>query len=688
MTARRVAARRLFFQLLLFLPAGIASSSAIPGCYAGGGGTDPPQESLYFPTGLAVSKGGNALYAVNSDFDLQWNGGTLQSYDLFLLRRDVNALILANLAPSGTRPIDIQCGNAISAAGVPCIPVLNQTWNPADCNAASSTDTSAILQSNGSRNSLNETCAPPVASSHYERSSATIGAFATQLQLTTVLTNNGRRRLFAPVSGNTSLTWADVPNDTLAIAPASDLPPPGIATFQPNDLTNSPFMVNCGADSSGRCGASNEAGNTIGDPRNTRNVTLPGEPFAMALTLDDSAVALTQQSTNQASVLLSGLAPNSVTVDSFSANAGAGVAGPNPAAGVPSPSPSMQFVLDGVPPGGDGIATVPHDESPDSPAPGCEFFPPAERPSACVRPSFLLTNHTTAEIDLLRYYDDFGASVVRPFLEREVAYPLTPLAGGTDSRGIVVDPTPRMQCRQAVSAAFQASTAPRTGVAPVLQGSLSPADIAAAEAPVDPCPSDPGGDACQQWIACGTVPSRVFFASRTPPALVVGAIGGPSVSGDGTFDPDRLTIGTPVPLAAGPSTVYLAPIVNRVGRYELRVFVVCFDSNTIFVYNPAFAGSANPEDGIENVINVGVGPFAMAFDPFDMRAVAQNAVVVPDSRQTDPAHLKVYRFAYVALFTNSYLQVIDLDDSLTDVSARTFENVVFTLGQPTAPKGT
>jgi hypothetical protein len=229
--------------------------------------------------------------------------------------------------------------------------------------------------------------------------------------------------------------------------------------------------------------------------------------------------------------------------------------------------------------------------------------------------------------------------------------------------------------------AFQSTPSPAHGaIAPDLQGTTPVL--------IDPCVSAPNGQACQQWIACGTTPSRVFFASRTPPALVVGQIGGPSASGNGTFDPDRLTIGKPVPLATGASTVYLAPIVNRLGKYELRVFVVCFDSNQVFVYNPAFANTANPENGVENVIEVGAGPFAMAFDPFDLNDVARGAAVPPDLRQADPAHLKTYRFAYLALFTNSYLQVIDLDDSLTDVSARTFENVVFTLGQPTTPKGT
>ena len=47
----------------------------------------PPLEQFYFPVGLKVSHGGTVLYAVNSNFDLQYNGGTLQSYDLRLIRQ-------------------------------------------------------------------------------------------------------------------------------------------------------------------------------------------------------------------------------------------------------------------------------------------------------------------------------------------------------------------------------------------------------------------------------------------------------------------------------------------------------------------------------------------------------------------------------------------------------------------------
>jgi hypothetical protein len=47
--------------------------------------------------------------------------------------------------------------------------------------------------------------------------------------------------------------------------------------------------------------------------------------------------------------------------------------------------------------------------------------------------------------------------------------------------------------------------------------------------------------------------------------------------------------------------------------------------------------------------------------------------------------LRKYRFAYVASFLQSYIQVIDLDGARGDKS--TFETVVYNLGAPTIPKG-
>jgi hypothetical protein len=595
----RDVARRLVFLLLRASSASavlvVAGAAAIPACYpGGGGGTDPPTDTFYFPVGLAVSSGGNALYAVNSDFDLQWNGGTLQSYDLFTIRRDTGALIKNNLAdmPVGTLN-----------ASIPF--VFPQSTDPKEFCLS---NTPPAINPDGSRIQLGQACSPPVNSTQYVRSSVIIGAFATDLQLQTAEGIVGTR-LFTPVRGNASVTWADVGADDPTSAPAiKDVVPPVVdqgavpgTPIVPDDI----FTLQCGTPQGGTCSAAHQAGNTV-DALDTRAVTMPGEPFGMAQTQDGTALAVTHQTTTETSLLT------------------AGIPGGEP--------PSMQFIVTNIVLGGSGITFIPHD--PQASVPPCESNGYV---SPCVRPAFLETSHNAAEIDLLRYYNDDGSSLHRPFLTKEAAITFTTNLGGTDSRGIVVDPTPRAACK--VTA-------------------VTPAD----------------------FQFCAQLPARVFFANRTPPSLVYGQIGAVSPSGDGTYDPDLLSLDGNLPLPAGPSRVYLAPIVNLEHQFEVRVFVVNFDSSTISVYNPGSKGDL----ALMATINVGPGPFAMAFDPFNLDDVATGATVGLDPRQDPSLQLRTYRFAYVASFTQSYVQVIDLDQS----QPTTFENVVFTLGKPTPPKGT
>jgi hypothetical protein len=183
-------------------------------------------------------------------------------------------------------------------------------------------------------------------------------------------------------------------------------------------------------------------------------------------------------------------------------------------------------------------------------------------------------------------------------------------------------------------------------------------------------------DVDRDVVACARKPARAFIANRTPAALLVGDIG-VTEGVDGAYDPDRLVIHTSIPLAAGPSKVYLAPIVDKDGRFALRAFVICFDAAMLFVIDP--------DTGVlENVIRTAPGPFAMAFDPFTLDGVAKNDEVAFDTR--DPGRgLRRYRFAYLASFTQSFVQVIDLDAA--QPNRATFEKVVFTLGLPTNPKG-
>jgi hypothetical protein len=574
-------------------------------CYSTGDGTAPPLQDFYFPVGLQVSAGGTVLYAVNSDFDLQYNGGTLQSYDLGLIRRHAVDLIADPLSP-----------------GVPILDRDKLSSQPCPGRSVEP---------------LGETCAPPVQSSFYVRDTAVIGAFATDLLLSLPPSrlvpqsprasgeppicpapalgtaapgcpSFGTRnvdRLFAPVRGNASLTWASVERDGPdSVVPADPKAPYG------------PFFIQCGRDSAGRCDGAHTAGEDPNESGNTRHITMPGEPFGMAISEDGAALVITHQNETKTSLFSTGLSRNDADAVA---------------------SPALQFVLDGLPVGGIGAVAVPHDRDAIR---ASQPFP---------RASFLQTSRSVPEVDLLRHYPDelggIGSSPPRPFLDREAAFPLTIGVSGADSRGIAVDPTPRILCKSRVLAA-------------------------------DPLKGRSQSDVDRELLACGRRPARVFIANRAPASLLVGEVGGSASVGD-DYDPDRLTIHTTIPLSAGPTKVFLAPVVERDGAYALRVFVVCFDSATVFVYDP-------DTEQVENVIRVGLGPFAMAFDPFTFEDVATHAQVPIDPRDAGRG-LRRYRFAYVASFTNSFVQVLDLDNA--QPNRATFERVVFTLGRPQTPKG-
>jgi hypothetical protein len=379
-----------------------------------------------------------------------------------------------------------------------------------------------------------------------------------------------------------------------------------------------PFALDCGTRVDGRCEASHQTGNDPNAPGNTRHATLPGDPFGMAQTEDGTALVVTSLTAQQTSVLTTGLGSSAVV------------------------DPAMQFALGGMPSGGNGIAAVPHVANGLAGYTRCEDDGDAE---PCVRPAFLQTNTGAGEIDLLRYYDDDGSTLHRPFIQKEAVFPLTLGSGGNDFRGIAIDPTPRYRCEA-------------TATTPDMRKE------------------------------CGSLPARVFIASRTPPSVVYADLGVYTSQG---YDPDALVFLGNIPLPAGPSKVYFAPVIVQDpagAHYEPRIFVTLFDAGAIVVINPELVP---PQ--VENYVYVGQNPYSMAFDPFGDIAVANGNPDAPSL--TDIAtHKSVdrlsakdqnrYRFAYVGIFTQSYLQMIDLDDS---AFTGTFEQVVFNFGQPSIPKG-
>lgn len=583
---------------ILALPAllGLSISSA---CYSQGDGADPPLDQLYFPVGLQVSHGGSVLYVANSDFDLQYNGGTLQSYDLALIRRHALALIADPKAPE--------------------VPFVRP---PAEYPSYDCAGTPPASAPSGSRQPLGETCAAPVRSDFYQRDAAVIGAFATDMLLSdppvvpSGATPRGFDRLFVPVRGNATLTWANVVRDTFDVAPPASVPADKAQAL----AAYAPWAVGCEqTGASRRCSDRHQIGENPDEPGNTRKLRMPGEPFGVAFSEDGRTALVTHQNDTKTSLFFTGLGPNDTSV-----------ATTDPKSEV---VPSLQFVLDGVNGGAVGLAAIPH-------AP--EAFAGQTPPY----PAFLQTGRAKAEIELLRQYPDevtdrtpgaapLPSSLRRPFLTREGAFPISLSPSGVDSRGIVIDPSPRYACEAKLEAA--------------------------------------GGGTAEQRLACARRPSRLFIANRAPAALLIGEVGGSSAT-TGAYDPDLVTLFRSEPLSAGPSRVYVAPVVDKDGAYALRVFVVCFDAAQIFVFDPD-AGR------LENVIRTGPGPFAMTFDPFDLREVARHLAVPADPRLAGNTR---YRFGYVASFTQSFVQLLDLDRRKPD----TFERVVFTLGQPTNPKGT
>jgi YVTN family beta-propeller protein len=542
----------------------VAFSPALAGCYKTDNGIQAPTNRMYFPVGLAVSTEGSALYVVNSDYDLQYNSGTLQAYDLAALRK------------AGARPK----GDAVGDADCP--------WDIAS----------------GQRR---------CASERFSRASVFIGAFSTELQLSrsTFGKPSARsRRLFAPTRGDAAVSWVNVGEDGIG----------------------DPFALTCEL-SGDRCSDRHRTGNNPDEAGNTRKITMPGEPFGLAQSLDGSALLVTHQTSDRVSLLDTGLPKLSALIA-------------NPDADQVERSPSLQFVLEKVAVGGVGVVPVPHDAAahPDDVAP---------------RAAFLTTSRAAAELTLLRYFDDdgsasaeggVGSTVRRPFVVKERTIAVSGNAGGSDSRGIVIDDSPRIACRVQV--------------------------LAAALPPAAGAPAGPSAATQRELVRCARLPARMFVANRSPASLLIGEVGERTTAVAGPYDDDRVTFTGSIPLPAGPSRVYVAPIVDVDGAYALRVFVACYDAGILYAIDPETSR-------VESIINVGTGPYAMAFDPYNVELAAVHGIAANDLHGGS-----AYRFGYLASFTESYVQAIDLSRPSTEPGKlATFEQVLFTLGTPTKPKG-
>ncbi|MET0794640.1 MAG: hypothetical protein ABW061_24175 [Polyangiaceae bacterium] len=371
------------------------------------------------------------------------------------------------------------------------------------------------------------------------------------------------------------------------------LPVRGDATLHWIDLNDGQLLCDQDSTDDDSCGHSHRAGD---DPTaNNNNIQQPAEPFGIAATQDGRYLAITNQTGGSVSLFTH-------------------------AWGTPD-GPELVTILGGLPQAPVAIAAVPDPfltPDPDKPNPD------RSNPS----PGFLVAYRNAAQLDLLRVRDDDtdnGTSSDYP--RYALTYAGSSAIGanslGYDSRDIVIDDTARLHDCGAKT---------------------DPANVA-----------DPDA-----YVACVAAADRpdVYVANRAPASLLVGALTADFSYASGSND--LPSFNDSVALTSGPSRLVRGQVKVTGHTYhdengttydlESRVFIVCFDSRRIFVYDPK-------RHVIESIIATGRGPYALAVD--EGRGLA-----------------------YVAHFTDSYLGVVSLDQRYP----QTYATIVASIGNPLPPR--
>lgn len=363
-----------------------SSIVGLAGCFTIAEGVPPPLDEFYYPTGVVVSPGRTTLYVVNSDFDLQYSGGTVQALDLVALREKGRGLRDALNEGASMQP-PRATADACAAQSPALTANDNTTLYPGPCS--------------------------PVAFGQYVKSVATIGAFASGATL--ALTNpceivdkdkgliRGRgARLFVPVRGDPSVTYFDVTDDRDVSCGSPAMP---LERTSPCGNPDDPAAcLSCGATTNGeRCSSSYLVGK---DPsKNPRGLTLPVEP--VGIDVDDRGESIVVAHQSDATV--------SLIVNRWDS------------------TPMLAYYLTGLSIGPTDIASLPIPRI-------------IEDNGIDYTPAFVVSYRAAPEFTLLRYEDDGGA---RPFLTRGASSGVATTASATDSRGVAIDGAARRACEDA-----------------------------------------------------------------------------------------------------------------------------------------------------------------------------------------------------------------------------------------------
>jgi hypothetical protein len=244
-------------------------------CTSAGEGIAPPLDAIYFPTGLALSSNSRQLYVVNSDFDLQYNAGTLQSLDLTHIHALTPRGCVADSDCSTSKYCDIPEGPSDSKEhSFWCLERSGSTAN-LPCGTLGESTPSERVTTPGRCRAVNLSH-PPDGGDSLITDSVAIGAFATDV-VVRPWPESGRAsdRLFIPVRGESSINWADVSVDG---------------------------ELDCGQNSSKACDKRHRTGRDASS--NSRALVLPPEPFSIDATADASTILVTHQTQGAVSLLL------------------------------------------------------------------------------------------------------------------------------------------------------------------------------------------------------------------------------------------------------------------------------------------------------------------------------------------------------------------------------------------------
>jgi DNA-binding beta-propeller fold protein YncE len=380
-----------------------AAGLALSSCFPPGDGREPPVDQVYFPVGLALSSGGDRLYVVNSDFDLQYNAGTLMALDAERIRQ---------LMPTECE-VDADCANGQhcdnqsrgeEAASFWCIPT-GQT-NPCGAFGEKSAATRALEPGRCNFVTLTQ---PADGGRDLLLDAVIISAFATDSVYRRAPQGGGR--LFIPVRGDATLHWVDVADEV-----------GGVSGALYRDGYGRGRHLDCGQGAGSECDDNHRRGDDTGET-GAAGETLPVEPYGVAVSDDGEAVVTTHQSTGQLALFVNDWCD-------------------------PSAGPRLTSVLSGLQTRPVAITGLPIPKTflePDATACGSTLAADSR-----YQPSFLVSYRYSPMVQLIRYFNAEQAAPAAALLEGGDAAQVS-IVPGFDTRGIAVDGSERQQCEAACS---------------------------------------------------------------------------------------------------------------------------------------------------------------------------------------------------------------------------------------------